>query len=393
MDEIKKLLERDDPLRRQLEPMIAVNKLYEQAATARKAFEELGRHSEVMKASAAFDNLRKAGVLESASQVDREFERLRARAAEAQNRFQLPEISQAATLLREFEHSGIREALKRYNEPLAEIQRAVERMRTPWLDAQNSLRSMQAFVELQGIGRSLQTLPAFDTTLTEAIRFDLGDWRRTIAFPDEIFTNASARTAFYAAQGLDLSLTAFPSAAFDQTLSIAGLERAPAPLLHAYSREAETATADDAEAGFQRTNSAHDELQRFESQLRKFIDEKMKAAFGNNWIKHQVPGPIRQEWIDKREKAKSRGEREWPLIAYADFTEYEPIITRKDNWQKVFESAFQRKESVRESFQRLYPIRICTMHSRVITLDDKLYLRVELHRLLFAIGVKTIIRT
>jgi hypothetical protein len=113
----------------------------------------------------------------------------------------------------------------------------------------------------------------------------------------------------------------------------------------------------------------------------------MKAAFGEHWIKHRVPGEMRKSWQDKRQKAQDNGGKNWSLIAYADFTDYETIITRNDNWSAVFKSVFDRPELVRESFQRLYPIRLCTMHARIITQDDELYLHVETMRLLKAIGV------
>jgi hypothetical protein len=51
----------------------------------------------------------------------------------------------------------------------------------------------------------------------------------------------------------------------------------------------------------------------------------------------------------------------------------------------VFAPVFRRAESVRESFQRLYPIRLCTMHARIVTQDDELYLFVETKRILSAI--------
>jgi hypothetical protein len=41
---------------------------------------------------------------------------------------------------------------------------------------------------------------------------------------------------------------------------------------------------------------------------------------------------------------------------------------------RVFERVFDRRENGQESFERLFPIRILTMHSRFITLDDELYL-------------------
>jgi hypothetical protein len=43
-------------------------------------------------------------------------------------------------------------------------------------------------------------------------------------------------------------------------------------------------------------------------------------------------------------------------------------------------------EDIRESFYRLSPIRIVAMHSRIVTLDDELLLKVESRRVLKAIG-------
>ena len=70
-----------------------------------------------------------------------------------------------------------------------------------------------------------------------------------------------------------------------------------------------------------------------------------------------------------------------PLIAYADFTDYVLVICKADNWREVFEGHFDRPESVRESFQRLHPIRLDTMHARPIGQDDELLLYVEVKRL------------
>ena len=58
---------------------------------------------------------------------------------------------------------------------------------------------------------------------------------------------------------------------------------------------------------------------------------------------------------------------------------------RNDNWREVFKPIFLRAEDVRESFQRLFSIRIATMHARVITMDDETLLRFETTRVLKAI--------
>ncbi len=240
-------------------------------------------------------------------------------------------------------------------------------------------------MELQCIGHALMTRPAFDAPLADALRVDLGDWRDKISWPANIFTDPLARTSFYLKRGFDPALTAFPPEAFEESVSIAGLKELPPPLVQDYNFE--PWNEEDEESAFKRTNKAHDRLQRFETQLRRFIDEKMKAAFGENWIKPRVPGDIRERWLEKRKRAEDGGGPEWPLIAYADFTDYVQIVTKKDNWDKVFRSVFKRPAFVQESFQRLYPIRVCTMHARPITQDDKLYLYVETKRILDAIGV------
>lgn len=299
-------------------------------------------------------------------------------------RFSLPLAEQARQLLGQFDASGAISAMRRLQDHTGGIQHAIDAMRVPWLDAANQLGSIGSFVELQRIGLSLQSLPTFDSMLTDSLRIDLGDWRDTITLPKDIFSDVGVRTAFYESRGLNLGLTEFPAEAFQQSALLAGLAVEPPPLLKGYDRWA-LGSDDPEEAGFERTNAAHDRLQRFESQLRRFIEERMRDAFGEAWIKHNVPGEIRERWIEKRKKALEAGEKEWPLIAYADFTDYLPIITRKDNWEATFEPFFGRSESVRESFQRLYPIRLCTMHARIITQDDELYLLVETKRILSAI--------
>lgn len=383
-DNIKKLLETQETIRRLFEPLSASMKAIEANSSIQQLIEEANRNRELMRAALGpLEELRRSGLLSPASQLGGEFQRMHEMIAEAKKRFRLPEIAEATKLFREIENSGAFSVVKQYQQQTAKIQRAIESMRTPWLDMQDKVRSISGFVELQGIGHALRTIPAFDKHLTDALRIDLGDWRDKISWPTDIFSDALARTSFYAERGLDPALTAFPSSAFEQSIAIAGLKGTVPPLIQAYNYEPE---AEEDEDAFERTNKAHDRLQRFETHIRQFIDEQMKAAFGENWTKSQVPGNIRKVWLDKRQKARDHGEPEWPLIAYANFTDYVPIITKKDNWDTVFEPIFKRPMLVQESFQRLYPIRMCTMHARLITQDDELYLYVETKRILKAIG-------
>ena len=102
-------------------------------------------------------------------------------------------------------------------------------------------------------------------------------------------------------------------------------------------------------------------LRHFEVALRQFIERVMKGTFGSAWMKQRLPSAMRDSWIEKKDKAVGAGNPEFPLIDYADFTDYKVIIERRDNWDAVFKAVFGRIEDVRESFQRLFHVRIAIM--------------------------------
>jgi hypothetical protein len=149
-------------------------------------------------------------------------------------------------------------------------------------------------------------------------------------------------------------------------------------------RSAEIDSDEDDEIGLQRNKEAFDKIQRFESAIRRFIDDKMRAGFGENWVKQQTPPKMYDSWRDKKKAAIKAGEPDRPIIEYADFSDYRMIIERGDNWSAVFQPIFGRLEDVRESLQRLQPVRIATMHVRWLTLDDEALLIFETKRLLKA---------
>jgi hypothetical protein len=322
--------------------------------------------------------LRQAGVLDLLSRPELQ---LASHAIEAfQDRFRLPELNEAERLVMQLRENSASEMLTRYTLQESSLQQAVASMRTPWLDSHETMKSLAGFAEMQGIGHALRSMPAFDESLAAALRPELGDWRDTITWPPEIFIDLSARADFYVGLGFNAALTDFPPPAFEQSLDIAGLRRELPPLAEAYGHPAQSAE-DDEEQGFARTNAAHDHLQRLERLLRRFIDEEMTRAFGAEWPRRRLPNGLYDQWQEKKRKAEQAGAEERPLIQYADFTDYVPVICRADNWREVFGPFFNRPESVRESFQRLHPIRLDTMHARLITQDDELLLHVEVKRL------------
>ena len=146
---------------------------------------------------------------------------------------------------------------------------------------------------------------------------------------------------------------------------------------------------DEADIEIVRAKNAFARLRRFEVALREFIVEDMEKTFGKHWMTNQLPKDMRDKWEDKRQAEVEDGRPGRPLIEYADFSDYRMIIERSENWKGVFKSVFRRPEDIRESLQRLNPVRIVTMHSRIVTLEDELLLKVETTRVLKAIRTRS----
>ena len=369
-------------------PFVDTIKSLQENSPLQKLLQDAQRYQDLLRvAEGPLAELKRAGILEQESPLRQELERAKWTIAAFEARFQLPEVGTAARLIGELRTSPLADILERYTEQTSSLRSAMESMRTPWLDTQATLKSVGGFAELQGIGGMLARLPSFDDRVSNALRVDLGDWRDRLIWPEKIFTDLAIRSQFYTDLGFDPALTDFPAQAFQESVSIAGLRHEPPPLLEAYGAPIPPLDDDEAEAGLTRTNEAHDWLQRLETQLRRFIDEKMTRSFGPDWPKHRLPNDLYDQWRTKQQRTEQEGRRFWPLISYADFTDYERVICKKDNWREVFAPCFGRTESVRETFQRLYPIRLDTMHARPITQDDELLLYVETRRLIKVILV------
>lgn len=297
--------------------------------------------------------------------------------------FHLPPSSETTRLLASYQVGAVAEFAKSHTKDTIDRQRFLETISTPWVNNGEAARSVTAILELQGMGNALRTIKGFDLGLTSALRQDLGDWRDKITFPESVFIDPVARTDFYVARGFNTALTDFPEAAYHQTLDLAGLDGERLNL-ELYGSVVRPAVDPNEEAGLQRTNKCHDWLQRFERRLRQFINDAMTAQYGSTWPKKRLDPKLYEKWEDKRQRAESSGTI-LTFIEVADFTDYETIICKQDHWREVFETKFKKKESVRESLQRLQPIRLTTMHGRIVTKEDELYLYAEVVRLLSAI--------
>lgn len=297
--------------------------------------------------------------------------------------FRFPQASEAAHLLASYQAGAVAVFAQQHAKDALDQQRFLEAITTPWINSAGAARSATAILELQSIGNALRTVKGFDLGLTSALRQDFGDWRDKITFPESVLIDPVARTDFYVTRGFNTALTDFPEAAYHQTLDLAGLDGERLNL-ELYGSVVRPSIDTNEEAGLQRTNKCHDWLQRFERRLRQFINDAMTAQYGSTWPKKRLDPKLYEKWEDKKQRAESSGTI-LTFIEVADFTDYEMIICKQDHWREVFESRFKRKESVRESFQRLHPIRLAAMHARIVTKEDELYLYAEVVRLLSAI--------
>lgn len=293
--------------------------------------------------------------------------------------FRIPLASEAAEMLRVLQSGTVAAYAKQLTAFDTTQATALASMSSPWMRDLAGQRSASALLELHGLGNALRLVQGFDHGLTVALRADFGDWRDTIAFPEVVFEDPFARTNFYVERGFNTALTDFPDLAFREGLVRAGLDDDPDWGSQIQEQDPEQ------EADFRRANKCHGHLQRLERGLRKFIDQAMTAQYGADWPKKRLPPKVLEAWEFKKSRAESDGVVLTMFIDVADFSDYVDIICRKDHWREVFQVRFKRTESVRESFQRLHPIRVATMHSRSVTKADELYTLAETMRLLSVI--------
>lgn len=373
-----KELQRTEDMRRLLDPYEDVRKLLRPDAGMQAVIDAAKQH-ESLTAKLAAD-------LQAADAFSKHLDKYSHIAKQFEASFRLPQAAEAGQLLANMRlDDGTAAAYARQHLGGVAAQRdLIASMSRPWLREMEAARSAAALVELHGIGSALRSIQGFDDALTTALRADLGDWRDRISFPHVVFDDPVARTEFYVERGFDSALTDFPDETFQESLVLVGLDVDAQDAVE--WPEAMHAADGIEEAAFRRTNKCHNYLQRLERRLRQFIDHAMTAQYGADWPKKRLSPEMLESWESKKSKAQNAGMVLTPFIEVADFTDYEAIICRQDHWREVFENRFKRKESVRESLQRLYPIRLATMHARFVTKDDELYVLAESMRLLNAIG-------
>ena len=209
------------------------------------------------------DELRRAGVFDTVFRS--ELGLTRQWLTDYENRFRLPQVGDVMRLMTELQTTS------NLTYAGSVFQRAIESMKSPWLDVKNELGSVQRLYELKGIGELISRQSTFDRAVTESLRTSLGDWRDAITWPEGIWSDLGARVDFYVDLGFDADLTDMPAPAFREATAVADIRTRPPSLVEAYGPPVPPTADPDEEEGLVRTNEAHDWLQRFESHLHRFI--------------------------------------------------------------------------------------------------------------------------
>lgn len=284
---------------------------------------------------------------------------------------------------------------------------AAKSLRSAWVDSRNPVESAYGLAGLLSVGRSLEGRP-FDASISEMLRHELGDWRTLPAVAEKLLDDVAQRRDLYYEMGLNPRLTSFPSQSFGAVLRSAHISVSAdppiqkQPVSESNNTEVNPTASPQSELQEQGVEGAveapvaedrpslgmikaYEVVYILERILRRFICVVMERECGSGWVKQQVPQDVYKEWRDRKEKAESAGEPVASLIEFAELGDYSKIICNGRNW-KYFESVFQSKESVRESFNRLIPLRRVVAHNREMSNEDVLFLWVEAHRLCKAMG-------
>ena len=249
-----------------------------------------------------------------------------------------------------------------------QVQAVMDQINQPWARIGQELASAAAVGNLYAMGRMARGINPYGPSATKMFRAEFGDWRTPFTFEPSILDPVH-RTAFYVERGYDASLTDLPAEVVEQIIDLAD----------------DDADGDE-EQGELRTDRAYAALSRFERQIRSFIEARLGEVFGGRW-EAQIPQQLYKLWVEKRQRDLDNGTSPRPrLIDYADFTDYQAIIARRDNWDHAFRPVFRRRDDVEESLRRLMPVRLVTMHSSIVTMDDELILDMETKRILSAIS-------
>jgi HEPN superfamily Swt1-like protein len=129
----------------------------------------------------------------------------------------------------------------------------------------------------------------------------------------------------------------------------------------------------------------HSVLRSLEQALRAFISGQLSTQ-SPTWWTDRIPDQVRLQ----AEGRLARREKTWPWtpgiesapIHYVDFADYARIIADARNWDPVFRPFFLDLELVRSKLRELEPIRNDIAHSRPVSSEGRIKLRLYAGELL-----------
>jgi len=112
-------------------------------------------------------------------------------------------------------------------------------------------------------------------------------------------------------------------------------------------------------------------LKDFETELRLFIQSNLEETVGKDWWKRAIPQDVQEKCRDRKENKEQlpwMDKEDYHLICYADFADYFKIITRRDNWRRIFAKYFVDEAWIKTKLVlELTPIRNNIAHNRELT--------------------------
>lgn len=241
--------------------------------------------------------------------------------------------------------------------PEKEVIRIIKEFKTPWLSLNDSKLSLAVFLNFLSIGNNLRNNNPFDFKPVKDYRSQLGDWREPISASDWKLIKSHRRNKFYELQGFSQHFLELDEEVYQELVDVNEIGHAyPAREQRLYDQHQDKDSFLDVLNHMYCSHlySLQDRFYHFENHVRYFIENRLLASIGPNWIE-QLPDEIRQRWSKKKKQQTNTGEPERSLIEFLDFMDYPKVIAHEVYWNEVFSVIFNRKNFVFELFQRLYP--------------------------------------
>ncbi len=111
-------------------------------------------------------------------------------------------------------------------------------------------------------------------------------------------------------------------------------------------------------------------ISEFEQKVRGFIKIQLEKSYGEDWWNQCIPQDVK-EMAEKRKSNKRKVEpkREYNVLDFHNFFDYNNIMLNKKNWNNVFKGFFHEKYVVQAPFEKLSNIRNDIAHNRFIEED------------------------